>query len=87
MMSSNRPAGQVTVYSRPGCVQCNATYRALDAKGVTYEICEIDDATAEQLAIEGHRQLPVVKAPGMAAWAGFRPDKIDDLTATIGSTR
>ena len=26
----------VTVYTKPQCVQCNMTYRALDAKGISY---------------------------------------------------
>ena len=26
----------LTVYSKPSCVQCTATYRALDAKGIEY---------------------------------------------------
>ena len=27
----------ITVYTKPSCVQCNATYRALDAKGIEYQ--------------------------------------------------
>ncbi|MCH9669770.1 MAG: glutaredoxin, partial [Actinomycetia bacterium] len=26
----------VTVYTKPACVQCNATYKALDTQGVNY---------------------------------------------------
>ena len=26
----------ITVYTKPACVQCNATYRALDKAGVDY---------------------------------------------------
>lgn len=32
---------RVTVYSKPSCVQCNATYRALDKAGITYSIVDI----------------------------------------------
>ena len=28
----------ITVYSKPACVQCNATYRALDKVGLDYTI-------------------------------------------------
>ena len=31
----------VTVYSKPACVQCTATYRALDAQGIQYEIFDV----------------------------------------------
>ena len=27
----------VTVYTKPACVQCNATYKALDKQGVAYD--------------------------------------------------
>ena len=28
----------ITVYSKPTCVQCTATTRALDARGVSYDV-------------------------------------------------
>jgi glutaredoxin-like protein NrdH len=31
----------VTIYTKPACVQCNATYRALDKQGIAYET--VDD--------------------------------------------
>ena len=37
----------VTVYTKPACVQCNATYRALDKKGISYQSVDISqDADA-----------------------------------------
>lgn len=37
----------VTVYSKPVCVQCNATYRILEAKGIAYETVDLSrDAQA-----------------------------------------
>ena len=37
----------ITVYTKPSCVQCNATYRALDAKGIEYQITDLsEDASA-----------------------------------------
>ena len=35
----------VTVYSKPACVQCTATYRALDRLGVDYDIVDISQDT------------------------------------------
>src|SRR5690606_35206648 len=32
---------KVTVYSKPACVQCDATYRALDKKGIEYTVVDI----------------------------------------------
>ena len=31
----------VTVYTKPSCVQCNATYRALDKAGIEYNKIDI----------------------------------------------
>ena len=74
----------VTVYTKPSCVQCNATYRALDAKGIEYEIHDLsEDADAlEQVKALGYMQAPVVITDG-DHWSGFRPDKIDELAARL----
>ncbi|NRH42517.1 glutaredoxin-like protein NrdH [Pseudomonas sp. MS15a(2019)] len=72
----------ITIYSKPACVQCNATYRALDRQGITYEVVDIEqDAQARQTVESlGYRQVPVVVA-GDDHWAGFRPDKLGRLVA------
>lgn len=70
----------VTVYTKPACVQCNATYKALDKQGLTYEIVDIsEDAQARDFVMNlGYQQAPVVVA-GKEHWSGFRPDRIKAL--------
>tara|TARA_X000000368_G_scaffold416994_1_gene412218 strand:- start:7190 stop:7435 length:246 start_codon:yes stop_codon:yes gene_type:complete len=70
----------ITVYSKPACVQCTATTRALDAKGISYQVVDLtEDAAAMTKVSElGYRQAPVVVA-GEEHWAGFRPDMIGRL--------
>lgn len=70
----------VTVYSKPSCVQCTATYRALDQKGVNYEIVDLtqDQAAFDTVRNLGYMQVPVVVA-GEDHWAGFQPDRISSL--------
>ncbi|AZV94173.1 glutaredoxin-like protein NrdH [Kerstersia gyiorum] len=70
----------VTVYSKPACVQCVATYRALDKQGITYQVVDLtEDAVALQKVRDlGYQQAPVVVA-GADHWSGFRPDKISAL--------
>ena len=70
----------VTVYSKPSCVQCVATYRALERQGVEYNVIDLsEDADAYAMVSDlGYRQVPVVVA-GSDHWAGFRPDKISTL--------
>lgn len=74
----------ITVYSKPACVQCNATYRALDAKGIDYQVTDVsEDADAlEQVKSLGYMQAPVVVADE-DHWSGFRPDKIDELASRL----
>ncbi len=71
----------VTVYSKPACVQCTATTRALDAKGIAYKLVDLseDAAALAQVTELGYRQAPVVIA-GTMHWAGFRPDMIGRLS-------
>lgn len=70
----------ITVYSKPACVQCTATTRALDARGISYDVVDLteDSAALELVTSLGYRQAPVVIA-GQAHWAGFRPDMIGAL--------
>ena len=72
----------ITVYTKPSCVQCTATYRALDAKGIEYEVRDLstDEAALQTVKDLGYLQAPVVVA-GAEHWSGFRPDKIQQLTA------
>ncbi|MDT0684403.1 glutaredoxin-like protein NrdH [Roseicyclus sp. F158] len=70
----------ITVYSKPACVQCTATTRSLDAKGITYEVVDLtlDDSALARVTELGYRQAPVVVA-GEEHWSGFRPDMIGRL--------
>ena len=70
----------IAVDSEPSCVQCTATYRALDKQGIEYEVFDLsEDEKALQTVKElGYLQAPVVVA-GDDSWSGFRPDKINEL--------
>ncbi|MGR3569044.1 MAG: glutaredoxin-like protein NrdH [Pseudooceanicola nanhaiensis] len=70
----------ITVYSKPACVQCTATTRALEARGLDFQVIDLteDDAAMSLVQEMGYRQAPVVVA-GEAHWAGFRPDMIGRL--------
>lgn len=74
----------ITVYSKPACVQCDATYRALDKQGLQYEVVDImtDAEALESIKALGYQQAPVVFAGG-DHWSGFRPDKIKALAAQM----
>jgi glutaredoxin-like protein NrdH len=76
----------VTVYSKPACVQCDATYRALDKHGVAYRTVDLtqDPAALELVRGLGYLQAPVVMA-GDDHWSGYRPDKISVLAEPVAA--
>ena len=71
---------KVTVYSKPACVQCHATYRALDKAGIDYQVIDMSqDAEAlEKVRALGYMQAPVVITDN-DHWSGFRPDKLREI--------
>ena len=74
----------ITVYSKPSCVQCTATYRSLDGKGLEYQVV---DVTTNANALEyvkgdlGYLGAPVVVVSEHDHWTGFRPDCIERVAA------
>jgi glutaredoxin-like protein NrdH len=72
----------ITVYTKPACVQCNATYKALDKQGISYDVVDIslNSEARDYVMALGYLQAPVVVAGG-EHWSGFRPDRIKALAA------
>lgn len=77
----------VTVYSQPSCVQCSATYRALDNKGINYQVIDVSEhpEAAEYVKGLGYMQAPVVVTDD-EHWSGFRPDKIEAFSQRLTDT-
>jgi glutaredoxin-like protein NrdH len=77
----------ITVYTKPACVQCNATYKALDKQGIEYNVVDITEApeARDYVMALGYLQAPVVVA-GDEHWSGFRPDRIKALAGAFGAT-
>lgn len=70
----------ITVYSKPACIQCTATTREMDRKGIEYSVIDLtkDGEAMDKVQELGYMQAPVVVA-GEDHWSGFRPDKIGAL--------
>ena len=68
----------VTVYTKPACVQCRATERALTKAGITFAEVDIttDEEAREYVLSLGYLQAPVVVIDENTHWSGFRPDRI-----------
>jgi glutaredoxin-like protein NrdH len=73
----------ITVYTKPACVQCTATARALKANGLSYRSIDlsVDAAALDNVRALGYTSAPVVIA-GNEHWSGFRPDRIKALATT-----
>lgn len=78
----------ITVFSKPGCVQCQATGRALTSKGLSegsdweyrdLTLPENSDALEWVLGDLGYKQAPIVVVDEENHWSGFRPDRISKL--------
>ncbi|QIK72606.1 glutaredoxin-like protein NrdH [Propioniciclava coleopterorum] len=76
----------ITIYSKPACVQCTATYRALDKLGLAYEVVDLaaDEAALLEVLALGYQQAPVVVADD-EHWSGFRPDRIQAAAARVAA--
>ena len=70
----------ITVYTKPACVQCDATKRHLNKLGLNYDTVDItEDLEAfDMIVAKGFKAAPVVITDD-SAWAGYQPDKIDGL--------
>ena len=77
----------ITVYTKPACVQCNATYKALDKEGLDYEIVDITEVpeARDYVMALGYLQAPVVVAGG-EHWSGFRPDRIRAISGAADAS-
>jgi glutaredoxin-like protein NrdH len=78
----------ITVYSKPMCVQCDATKRAFTKAGVSFDVVDITEHASALAHVKslGYVQAPVVVA-GEDHWSGFRPDKIKAISgAAAGAT-
>jgi ribonucleoside-diphosphate reductase class Ib glutaredoxin subunit (EC 1.17.4.1) len=80
--TTDRRVTMITVYTKPDCVQCTATKKALDKAGLAYTVVDIttDDAARDRVLALGYLQAPVV-ITNTTHWAGFRPDNIRNLVA------
>ena len=67
---------RIIIYTRNDCVQCHATRRAMESRGLAFEMVNVDQQpdAADTLREQGFRQLPVVIA-GELRWSGFGYDQ------------
>lgn len=75
----------ITVYSKPGCVQCNFTKKYFDNNGVDYislDVTESEEAMKTVVDL-GFQALPVVVADGKEPFTGYRPDLLEEIVEGV----
>lgn len=87
---------RIILYSKPSCVQCTATKRALEKAGLIYETIDVaaDEDALDRIKSWGYQQAPVVEldepvtdsqsrdgvGTPVYTWSGFRPDLLAQIT-------
>ncbi|MET4901661.1 glutaredoxin family protein [Paenarthrobacter sp. CC6] len=70
-----------TVYTKPGCPNCDRTMEYFDSNGVTYtpvDFTEVPEALEYITQELGYSQAPVIvnNSDDQDHWSGLRPDKL-----------
>ena len=70
----------VTVFTKPHCVQCEATKRQLRKLGIDFTQVDVtsDPEALRTVQEAGFKQAPVIMTDN-ASWSGYRPDMIKQL--------
>lgn len=83
---------KIEMFSKPSCIQCTQSSRKLDARGLKYTKTDLmEDPNALTFVKSlGHMAAPVIVIRDAAgaiikSWAGFRPDEIDSLAASVSA--
>jgi len=73
-------AKQVTVYSKPDCMQCNFTKKWLKERNIPYTELNIKEDEEALLKVKemGFQSVPVIVTED-DSWYGFQPDKLAEL--------
>ena len=71
---------QVTVYSKPDCMQCNFTKKWLKERNIPYTELNIKEDEEALLKVKemGFQSVPVIVTED-DSWYGFQPDKLAEL--------
>jgi len=70
----------ITLWEKPGCVQCQATKRQFDKRGIQYRTKRLDKSrkAVDRFMEMGHTSAPIVETDDRT-WSGFRLSKIESL--------
>lgn len=78
----------ITVWEKPGCVQCMQTKREFDKRGIQYRTRRLDKSpkAVERFLELGLQSAPIVETD-TKRWSGFRLEKINSLERHLKTER
>jgi glutaredoxin-like protein NrdH len=78
----------VTLWRKPGCVQCDQTEREFEKRGIIYQVKRLDRSPK---AVERFIELGLLSAPIVETddrrWSGFRLNRITSLEQHLKTER
>lgn len=71
---------EITVYSKPNCMQCNFTKKYLKERNIAFKEIDVtqDEDALNKIKYMGYQAVPVVITDN-DHWYGFRPEKLAEL--------
>jgi len=84
----NRSAAlmSIVLWTKPNCVQCEATKRQFDQRGIIYKIRKLTPKAVERFIELGLSAAPIVETD-LKRWSGFRLEKIKSLEMHLKNER
>ena len=76
----------ITLWTKPGCVACDATARQFQKRGIIYKTRKLTPKAVDRFIELGLTAAPIVETDAKR-WSGFRLDKIKSLEQHLRSER
>lgn len=76
----------VTVYTKNGCMPCKMTLKKMEKAGIKPDnVINMDETpeAVDYIKSLGYMQAPVVVVSETEHWSGLRPDRIEQLKASL----
>ena len=72
---------KVTVYTKPNCVQCDATKRWLTKNDIPFDTKDLSESEdlIKLFTDKGFMSAPIVETDVLGTWSGFRVSKLEAL--------
>jgi len=79
---------KITLWTKASCVQCDATRREFDRRGIIYQVKRLDRSpkAVERFIAMGLTAAPIIESDDRR-WSGFRLEKIKSLEYHLKNER